>query len=80
MTKELLEKACELDAKIEYCKDVLRALDSCYENFIRFSDFKETRDISKTIYLSNESELEKYIREYFVHKLKVLEQEFAELV
>ena len=79
MTKEILEKACELDAKIEYYKDVLKALDSCYENFIRFSDFKESMDISKTICLSNEQELETYIREYFVRKLEMLEQEFIEL-
>ena len=81
MTIELLNRACDLNAQIEYYEDILKASDSCYENFIKFNDFstRNNNDISKVIYLSNEPELEKYIREYFVRKIESLKQEFAEL-
>lgn len=79
MTEELLDKACKLNKEIKCCKKLLKAMNSPFENIIRFNDYDGDRDVSQIVTLSSESELEIYIREYFIHKLEVLEQEFAKL-
>lgn len=80
MTKELFEKACKLNQDIEKYKNVLKAYNSQFENVIRCNSFDGERDTSKTIFLSNEPELEMKIKEYLMHKLDVLEQQFKSLM
>lgn len=79
MTEELLDKAYKLNKAIKDCKKILKAMNSPYVNIIRLNNYDGDRDVSQTVSISSEPELEIYIREYFVHKLEVLEQEFAKL-
>lgn len=79
MTEELLDKAYKLNKEIKDCKKILKAFNSPYVNILRLNDFEGEREISQIVTLSNEPELEMKIREYFFHKLDVLEQKFAEL-
>lgn len=79
MTEELLDKAYKLNKEIKDCKKLLKAMNSPLGNIIRFNEYDGDRDISQIVTLSSEPELEIHIREYFVNKLEVLEQEFAKL-
>ena len=79
MTEELLDKAYKLNKEIKNCKKILKAMNSHFENIIKLNDYDGDRNISQIVTLSSEPELEIYIREYFIHKLEVLEQEFANL-
>lgn len=79
MTEELFDKAYKLNKEIKDCKKLLKAMNSPFVNIIRFNDFEVDIDTSQIVTLSSEPELEIHIREYFVHKLEVLEQEFAKL-
>lgn len=79
MTEELLDKAYKLNEEIKGCKKILKAMNSPYVNIIRFNDYDGDREVSQIVTLNSEPELERYIREYFIHKLEVLEQEFAKL-
>lgn len=79
MTEELLDKAYKLNKEIKDCKKILKAMNSPFVNIIRFNEYDGDRDISQILTLSSEPELEIHIREYFIHKLEVLEQEFAKL-
>lgn len=79
MTEEKLEKAYKLNRDIKNCKKIIEAMNSPFMNIIRLNDFEGKRDTSQIITLSSEPELEMYVREYFIHKLEVLEKEFAEL-
>ena len=79
MTEEKLDKAYKLNKEIKNCKKILKAFNSPFVNIIRLNDFEGERDISQIITLSSEPELEMHVREYFIHKLEVLEQEFARL-
>ena len=80
MTKELFEKACKLNKDIEKYKKVLKACNSPSENVVRCNSFDGERDTSEIIFLSNEPELEMKIKEYLMHKLDVLEQQFKSLM
>lgn len=79
MTEETLEKAYKLNRDIKNCKKILKAMNSPFVNIIRLNDFEGERDVSQIITLSSEPELETYVREYFIHKLEVLEQEFVKV-
>lgn len=79
MTDETLEKAYKLNSDIKNCKNILKAMNSPFVNIIRLNDFEGERDTSQIITLSSEPELEMYVREYFIHKLEILEQEFAKV-
>ena len=80
MTGDLFNKACELNEKIKKYKKIIKSMNSPYVNIIRFNDFgNDSRDISQVVTLSNEPELEQYIKEYFFNKLSILEKEFEEL-
>lgn len=79
MTEEKLEKAYKLNQEIKTCKKILKAFNAPFTNIIRLNDFEGERDVSQIIMLSNEPELAMNIREYFIHKLELLEQEFAKL-
>ena len=79
MTEETLEKAYKLNRDIKNCKKILKAMNSPFVNIIRLNDFEGEKDTSQIITLSSEPELEMYVREYFIHKLEVLEQEFAKV-
>lgn len=79
MTEEKLEKAYKLNKDIKNCKKILKAFNSPFVNIIRLNDFEGEKDTSQIITLSREPELEMCVREYFTHKLEVLEQEFKKL-
>lgn len=79
MAERTLEKIRRLNKKIIRCKRVLKSLNSPYTNIIRLNDYDGGRDTTQIINLSSEPELEIYIREYFIHKLEVLESELANL-
>ena len=75
MTEKILDRAYKLNEEIKFLKRFLEAYDSdAFYNIIKAIDFE-----SEVAILNNEPELEKYIREYFANKLKVLEQEFTNL-
>lgn len=79
MTEEVLDKAYKLNKDIKNCKKILKAMNSPFVNIIRLNDFEGDKDISQIITLSSEPELEMNVREYFMHKLDVLEQQFAKI-
>lgn len=80
MTGDLFNKACELNKKIQKYRDIIKAMNSSYINIIRFNNYgNDSKDISQVVTLSNEPELEQYIKKYFSNKLNDLEKEFEEL-
>ena len=79
MTNEVLKKAIELSKKIEDYKAFLKAYNSPYVNTVKACDFRGDVGNNGYLYLSKEPELEMHIREYVMHKIEVLEQEFAKL-
>lgn len=79
MTEEILNKALDLKRKMEKYKSFLKAYNSPYSNKIEAYNFDGNKESSMTILLENEPELEMRIREYVMHKIEFLEQEFAKL-
>lgn len=80
MTNETLKKGIELSKKIEEYKSFLKAYNSPYINVVKACDFRGDVENNMILYLAKEPELEMRIREYVMHKIEVLEQEFAKLI
>ena len=79
MTNETLKKAIQLNKKIEDYKAFLYAYNAPYINTIKACDFNGGVENNSYLYLAKEPELEMLIREYVMHKIEFLEQEFAKL-
>ena len=79
MTNETLKKAIELSKKIEDYKAFLKAYNAPYVNTVKACNFSCDVENNGYLYLGNEPELEMQIREYIMHKIEFLEQEFAKL-
>lgn len=79
MTNETLKKGIELSNKIEEYKSFLKAYNAPYINVVKACDFKGDVENNMFLYLAKEPELEIRIREYVMHKIEVLEQEFEKL-
>ena len=79
MTQETFNKAKGLNNLIEEYKAFLRAYNSPYSNEIKAYSFDAHVENTKILILGNDSELEMMIREHIIHKIEVLEQEFAKL-
>ena len=81
MTQETLNKAIEINRKIEEYEAFLNAYNSEFSNVIRATDFKHNSlaENTKIIKLNYEPELEMMIREYVMHKIEFLKQQFAKL-
>ena len=80
MTQETLNKAIEINKKIDKYKAFLKAYNSTYSNEIVGNNYKaQLERVREIIILDNEPELEMMIREYIMHKIEALEQEFAKL-
>ena len=79
MTHEAFKKAIEIIKKIEDYKSFLKAYNSPYINTVKACDFRGDVENNGYLYLANEPELEMRIREYVMHKIEALEQEFKNL-
>ena len=79
MTQETLNKANGLNNLIEEYKAFLKAYNSPYSNEIKAYSFDAHHENTKKLIIENDSELEMKIREHIMHKIEVLEQEFAKL-
>ena len=76
MTEEFLKKAQRIYNDLERYRNILKAFNAPLVNILKCNSYNDKAEI---ITISSEPELEMKIREYFIHKIDVLEAQFKEL-
>lgn len=79
MTEEKLEQANKLHNNIKKYRNFIKAMNAPYINIIKANFYNGAKETAEIITLSDEPELELFIREYFNNKLDILEQKFRKL-